>query len=200
MYNLSNLAISTIDNPRGRGDFTELGSSKKYYWSVFDYPLNQGSCEPDRIDTSYFYQTDENGQGCYNMGSGYDIWLYDPYNPTKGLTINYTQGSSLYCPWEEQRRRTLHLNFICADFNDSFNFNPVEFNGQVVEIDQCVYRMILFHITACPQQCLTYSNNDDTLSVCSANGICAFDKYAGFVRCLCNDGFLGDFCEYEGMF
>ena len=200
IYNLSRLAISPTDHPQGR-DFTEATSTKKYYWTVFDYPLDQGNCEAGTIDDAYIYQTDENGKGCYNMGSDYDIWLYDPYNPIKGLTINYTQGSGSYCPFQENRKRTLHLNFVCADFNGNKTVNPVDINGNnsMEEIDACVYRMTIFDITACPQQCLTYSNNGNTLKLCSSNGICAFDRAAGFVRCLCNDGYAGDYCENLGM-
>ena len=197
IYNLSYFAVSSSDHPTGR-DFNESGSSNIYYWSVFDYPLDKTECNNGDIDTAYAYQKDS--YGCQSIGSEYHIWLYDPYNPVKGLTINYTQGSGQFCPYNGGRKRTFSMNLICADFNSVIDVLPIDISGQVEEIDSCIYTITLFSIAACPYQCITYSNTDNTLSLCSSNGICAYDKTVGFVRCLCNMGYTGDYCQLDGMF
>ena len=80
------------------------------------------------------------------------------------------------------------MNFICADYNGNRNVNPVDINGDAEEADECIWRMTLFDIA------------DKTLSLCSQNGICAFDTSVNFVRCLCNEGYIGNYCENTGMF
>ena len=37
----------------------------------------------------------------------------------------------------------------------------------------------------------------DMFSVCGTNGICEADPEAGYVRCLCDNGWTGDICEEE---
>eukprot|EP00483_Globobulimina_turgida_P003173 UN03178 len=51
---------------------------------------------------------------------------------------------------------------------------------------------------ACPYQCITNttdSENKEAFTVCNQRGICAADPEAQFVRCLCDEGWTGVFCD-----
>ena len=203
------MSVNSANNSKGI-DVGSTGTEQQYYWSLFDYPIDlPSSCTNTNsygINTSYAYQSSSNA--CYSLGSSYNVWLYDPYNPVKGLTINNTKGSSKSCPYDlpdgNGRKRTFRINFICAGYNNikQQNGNNYVYTGdtQVEEIDDCVYILDILDILACPKQCISQIN--DELTLCSSNGICALDQSVGFVRCLCSDGYTGDYCQdlINGMF
>eukprot|EP01084_Bolivina_argentea_P127391 225309_1 len=198
VYNLSWFSISATTFPKGRTGFIDLLDPGRfdYYWSAFDYPIDTSACPNSNADDSYFYQID-GGTGCFSFGAQYNVQLYDIYNPVKGLTISYINGDPDWCPhWNEinERKRSIEMTLICADFNFKENKNSIDLNTEIYEVDQCVYSAKLFDIGVCPYQCITHSNNQ--ISLCSSHGICSFDKIVGFVRCLCNDGYTGHFCQF----
>merc|ERR1712228_1158827 len=64
--------------------------------------------------------------------------------------------------------------------------------------ETCIYSFTMTSAVACPYQCITNTTdaqNNEAFTVCSTNGLCAADPNAGFVRCLCDDGWKGVYCD-----
>eukprot|EP00486_Rosalina_sp_Unknown_P009849 CAMPEP_0201596474 /NCGR_PEP_ID=MMETSP0190_2-20130828/193148_1 /ASSEMBLY_ACC=CAM_ASM_000263 /TAXON_ID=37353 /ORGANISM="Rosalina sp." /LENGTH=466 /DNA_ID=CAMNT_0048056841 /DNA_START=573 /DNA_END=1973 /DNA_ORIENTATION=+ len=168
-----------------------------------------GPCDPTKEDcnnnntgstTGFVYQVSDTGDECWLLGSGFpSADLYDKIDdPAKGITITYDQGS--YCEATKHNRK-LKVNLVCPRDNTAV-FDPFE-ETQVVEEyveeeDTCVYAFTMESAIACPYQCITNttdSENKEAFTVCSQKGVCAADPNAGFVRCLCDSGFTGVYCE-----
>ena len=115
IYNLSHLEASLSYTPNGIRIAEDQDDLEKYYWTVFDVPQDRGSCrnlatDPYSIDTSHIYYTSSDGTACYSFGSTYNVVLYDQNNPVRGLTINYDQGSTKWCPFDRPRIFDINTN------------------------------------------------------------------------------------------
>ncbi len=91
------------------------------------------------------------------------------------------------------------MNFICPDSNRDF-YEPsseLEFSATVEE-SNCNYTLTIETSLACPYDCISEDTTDDKgerFTVCGGKGVCATDPNAGFVRCLCDDGWTGVGCS-----
>ena len=75
------------------------------------------------------------------------------------------------------------------------NFQDIGLNG---DTDFCGFHVTIKSAFACPDECLTDATNTqrtDDVSVCSTKGMCASDPFSGFVHCLCDQKWTGDYCD-----
>merc|ERR1719461_58577 len=96
------------------------------------------------------------------------------------------------------------VHLICPrDFSavfDPYTETAVEVYEYVEEEATCIYEFEMESALACPIQCLTNASHtevddEQAFTVCSQKGICAADPEAGFVRCLCDEGWTGPNCN-----
>merc|ERR1712228_648351 len=128
--------------------------------------------------------------------------LYDTFDdPARGITVTYSSGS--WCD-VAKKNREFRMNLVCPRDHSSV-FDPSEettvdnLYEYVEEEETCIYSFTMTSAVACPYQCITNTTdaqNKEAFTVCSTNGLCAADPNAGFVRCLCDDGWKGVYC-YE---
>lgn len=55
---------------------------------------------------------------------------------------------------------------------------------------------LLFEICTSKNTCIT-KENADMFDVCGGHGICAADPIIGSIRCLCDEGYHGDTCDFN---
>ena len=112
------------------------------------------------------------------------------------------------------KNREFRAHLVCPMNQDKVVYNAaeevaVELYGYIDPDDQywCSYTgRALETAVACPYQCIVEKDIMEQekhlkeFTVCSGHGICAADPFAGFVRCLCDDGYNNDFyCRNETL-
>jgi len=145
---------------------------------------------------------------CYWLGMEasneveYKMELLDADNAGKGVVYTILNGE--WCPVKGINRE-LRIKLECPD-DPRIEFEPSAVNNiqseAVEEIDTCIYELAVVSPLACPNKCIARANQD-MYSVCTTHGICVADPYAngddaypnGALRCLCDEGYTGDFCE-----
>ena len=163
---------------------------------------DDGSCSShdqngrDIQDHIYALQYDPGNGFCAYLGTTKEWNLYDELDSARGITINYQDGT-----WCGSRgiNRGFKISLVCPEDDEEDaapNINEEAFVEEDTE-DYCEYTMEIKTTIACPYQCRTSEIVDGKMeySVCSGKGICAADPNAGFVRCLCDDGWTGINCD-----
>jgi len=146
-------------------------------------------------------------QECYVLGR-FDArdsplpLLYDTVDdPARGLTLLYQHGA--WCGAAHDNRKFM-VNLVCprdaSAVFDPYTETEVAVYEYVEEVSTCVYAFTMESAIACPYQCITNGTTESdphahAFTVCSQRGICAADPEAGFVRCLCDDGWTGVYCD-----
>eukprot|EP01083_Nonionella_stella_P246041 854695_1 len=133
----------------------------------------------------------------------YNIDLLNPNDAGKGVIFTILNGE--WCP-SVGRNRELRIKLECPDDN-RIEFEPGVHQTQiqhetVTEIDTCIYELAVISPNACPNKCVSRMNLE-MFAVCATHGICEADPYGngedkypnGTLRCLCDDGYMGDICE-----
>lgn len=101
--------------------------------------------------------------------------------------LKYLGGNSQFCPYSRgaYANRTLTVDIQCGvatDFSSAY----------VYETNACDYRIQIRSPAGCPAACQTGA------TVCSGNGICAYDTDAKKSSCFCNTGAAGPQCGGGG--
>eukprot|EP01083_Nonionella_stella_P300473 1025995_1 len=148
----------------------------------------------------YVFRVNWNTNECLCLGKRETFLLYDEGNPSAGLTAEYTRGS-----WCESGAKNMEfrIHLVCPKDQDKVyhprNETQIELYEYVEQDDDagCIYSFTYYTAIACPYQCITESTEDnvETFTVCQQHGICAADPNAGFVRCLCDNGWTGVDCQ-----
>lgn len=149
--------------------------------------MNNGTASPA-------YQYFEPGYGqprdrCHRLGgpvstSTVSYSLYDPTNPSKGLSIQYTGGDQ--CGSNTLVNRSLKLWVLC--YNDAANI----LDDEVVltsTSNPCSFEIFLKSSYGCPSSCPMPNKQ-----ICNNHGVCDFDSIQNQPRCFCNPGYEGDDC------
>eukprot|EP01084_Bolivina_argentea_P185194 319382_1 len=177
-----------------------------------------GECDPDKSGDfvgagGYVYQVDFENEQCVIAGGKNVSWeLYDGDNPARGVVLTYHNGE--YCsgisPFDGKsfkQNRKFKITLLCPqDTNAYIPLNDEKkrvFDAFVEEDDFnfCNYHVTITTAFACPDECLTDATNTpdikNDVSVCNAKGMCASDPFSGYVHCLCDTGWTGDYCSIE---
>jgi hypothetical protein len=124
------------------------------------------------------------------------------FDPARGVGILNVDGG--FCSASDSSGNPLNREFLinleCPNNPRAYR-SPTSaadarsFDSRVIETADCRYEITIESSLACPYQCVTSDAQDPTLkTVCSGKGMCAADPFAGFVRCLCDDGVTGADC------
>lgn len=168
-----------------------------------DKSTNSQCTNVAKVTSGAVFQFNTTTRTCVLLGTknSYNHSLLDPLNPAKGMILTYTKGG--YCA-SSQANREFAITFQCPTTARSYyNLSVVKSFSDLVEesdIEKCSYSMTWETPLACPYECITTTtesthSNTKIISVCSGRGICAADPEAGFVRCLCDDGYTGNDCS-----
>ena len=169
--------------------------SHEYYLNLFESQSSSDAsicnANPPNYDYGYLYQavTDSPDARCYSLGRTLgQIELYEPTSPTKGIHISLEDGDATNCG-SKARRSDIYL--ICPDSADNMervdDLDDIYSNYYFSEPVACEYMIEIYTIAACPCQCVSYDENKDSISLCSGNGVCAYDQTLDIFRCVCND-------------
>eukprot|EP01084_Bolivina_argentea_P143092 251339_1 len=148
----------------------------------------------DNYDYGFIFDTITNAPGsqCYSLGRDTPvIELYDSSLPTKGIKIIFQNGDDLSGSCPDGTSATVY--FICPDSNQFERFdvpnglNDIFKQHTFSQLLNCQRQVEIFTSAACPFQCITYDDNKDAISQCSANGICGYDFALDTMRCFCNE-------------
>eukprot|EP00485_Elphidium_margaritaceum_P020255 CAMPEP_0202726916 /NCGR_PEP_ID=MMETSP1385-20130828/184857_1 /ASSEMBLY_ACC=CAM_ASM_000861 /TAXON_ID=933848 /ORGANISM="Elphidium margaritaceum" /LENGTH=437 /DNA_ID=CAMNT_0049393145 /DNA_START=31 /DNA_END=1344 /DNA_ORIENTATION=- len=127
--------------------------------------------------------------------------LLDPDDAGKGIIFTILNGQ-----WCGHKNREMRIKLKCAD-DPRIEFSPNTMQQYISsqlleEPDTCTYEVVYETPLACPNKCVS-TITSSMYSVCGTHGICEADPYGlgpdaypnGTIRCLCDDGYTGDFCE-----
>eukprot|EP01084_Bolivina_argentea_P261156 441216_1 len=151
-------------------------------------------------DWAYIFQLDTNTNECRNLGTKVRWEMYDENNPSGGVTGVYYDGSWCHAAGKNME---LRIHLVCPKDQDKVyhprNETKIDL-FEYVEWDDntgCSVSFTHFSAIACPYQCVAEAlyDNITTFTVCDQKGFCAADPNAGFVRCLCDDGWTGIDCQ-----
>eukprot|EP01084_Bolivina_argentea_P261062 441042_1 len=170
----TNICLNPPDNP---GTYYSYCESK--YINTQATPNNcTQSSRPQINGKAYAYQLRDDKQLCYPLSSNeepskaYKISLYDPIDPTQGLTIQYLNGA-----WSDDcgsnRELTVHLK--CEDYASSV---PKQTDVTEYAEGTCKYELTVKSIHGCPSGCPAYAN-----SLCASHGLCGYDFSTNRSRC-----------------
>ena len=126
-------------------------------------------------------------QQCYSLSgpasAGWNMSLYDPTKPARGVSLTMLGGDGQWCPAQQQRTFTVSL--LCAPVAPQ----AVYTGANVFELNTCDYRMELKSSAGCPQEC-----TGGGASICGGNGVCGYDTDSQRSKCFCYTGFSGAGC------
>ena len=128
-----------------------------------------------------------------------------PWNPARGLTLNFTQGDMCTNTWGGQERRALRVALQCIDQSKAlFNGSTSTNDDIIMDASQCSYTALVQSQAACPTGCLAVSGGPGQrgLKLCNQRGICDYDGDpalgTGRAKCFCNVGWSGNACTFQG--
>ena len=151
------------------------------------------------VTEAFAFQLNNITKQCHVLGTVANWTLFDESDetndPARGSTVIYTNGSE--CSGFG-RNREFSVSLVCPDGPKVFDV-ATERNifASVQETETCKYDIQIESAFACPYECLTEIRDDGEFDICSNHGICAADPFAGYVRCLCDDGWDGAECQSE---
>jgi len=142
--------------------------------------------------------------------------LLDPVEPASGIYIQYQGGNTCPNSWADKADCFVHesdddlaTSYCARSFRLNINchgeIDEIPYEEYVEEAGGCAYEVTINHKAGCPLECPRHNGR-----VCSANGICFYEGYdsgadvgslsmlSSPVGCICEDGYYGDACEYEG--
>jgi hypothetical protein len=111
----------------------------------------------------------------------------DPAYPSRGVVIQYYNGSSTWCGGVQ---RSMRLELLCPSSPLSPTLSLTSGTGvSVIEVNQCTYRVQIPNLAGCPLQCVSSG------TVCNNHGVCGYNADAAASQCFCYSGFSGSMCE-----
>eukprot|EP01083_Nonionella_stella_P312169 1115630_1 len=170
--------------------------------------------------TGFAYRFRKETNECILLGTQIvKPWLlYDTDNPAHGVTLAYQNGSyafpdephDSYDPWpydyydsynpSEKRNCGITINLICPDTRLSYakpTTGVILDTSEVINLRECQYEASFETAFACPYNCIVKDKEQNTFSVCNGHGLCVADPAIGFVRCVCDEKYYGDYCSHE---
>lgn len=110
--------------------------------------------------------------------------LIDPTNPVLGVTITWSDGTSVGCPYARQ----LSVSFVCDP-----DYNPVRPVQTIEEPSICQYKIEIKTAYGCPAQCKRGKNG----MLCSGRGTCGYNADLKQAMCICDQGKTGPDCSED---
>ena len=142
------------------------------------------------------YRVDNNDKSCVVLGeiSHFSSTLFDIKLPAKGISIRYEGGYNA----EMNTNYNFHIDLECPNMAPEHIRNTNRMNNTVFEVtkyDDSTYSVHYITPLGCPSVCTHKVASE--LIVCNGRGLCALDPFDTQTKCLCDNGWEGDLCEYE---
>ena len=160
-------------------------SNKWYECDKFVDKINKEGCA---------FKIKADGSECALLGETNKFKTYLLYDnePAKGVVLEYTGG------YDEstKKNRILKVELQCPHIPKSkYILEESLMINTSMEVRDNIYKLRYITPLACPINCRINGENNDTLSICSSNGICAMDFKYNITRCLCDTGYEGRYCQ-----
>jgi len=172
---------------------TQDDDGNDYYWNTCGaFSTNSLQCQGGLPEQAGVILRTSNDQTCYVLAEansmdikGDNTNLLSSTDPVKGLSVEASPKAD--CPFAAGQKATVKIQYVCNPYSN-------EATTTARQTGMCTYEIEVKTPAACPIECRSQATSG-TEQPCAKHGICAIDKVASAVGCLCNNGFKGDLCS-----